>query len=161
MVISKKRILMYTGYAGALALASIAFMLITGIMGYKITVTIIAAVTVEDVEEAKAKGKGRSTIYDDAIPIDDSILTRFPRSDEFKKALEELGEFKRTCKPNGGLYGLVQDCNASHQFGVNRFEAFFIKYMLNELASKHNKKPEYNSAIVKYKDVYYLILLGE
>ncbi len=68
-------------------LASIAFMLITGIMGYKITVTIIASVTVEDVEEAKVKGKGRSTIYD-AIPMDDSILAMFPRSDEFKKALE-------------------------------------------------------------------------
>ncbi len=104
---SKKRILIYAGYAGALALASIAFMLITGRMGYEITVTIIAAVTVEDTKKAKAEG--RSTLYDEAIPINDSILAMFPRSDEFKKALEELREFKRTCKPIGGLYSLVQD----------------------------------------------------
>ncbi len=103
--ISKRSILMY---AGAVTVAGIAFMLVTGIMGSS-PVFYKASVTVEDTEEAKAKGI--SPTYDDvAMPIDDSILARFPRSDEFKKALEELGDFKRTCNTDigGGLYGLYK-----------------------------------------------------
>jgi len=160
--ISKKSILMY---AGALTVASIAFMLVTGIMGSDMTfsnavVSIISIATTKIIEEDKATGvvsngvwsvdvaAGAIAIEDSAIPIDDKVIERFPRSDEIRKGLEYEAERIYKCG-RGGFHGA---CIVSYDFKVSKFEADAIKNILRELAIQHNKSKDERSEVVKAYD---------
>ncbi len=185
--ISKKSILMY---AGAFTALGIAFMLVTGIMGSglifgKATVFIRSISTVKYLEETKAAGYDVSAIEDDAIPIDDEIIKRFPRHDEFMKGLESQAERIYGCIDivGGPITGATMGCEYSYEFNVSKFEADTIRGILRELLIQHNKPnyekseavkaydPEKNTMIdgvidsavmtVKYKDVYYHIGVSE
>jgi hypothetical protein len=159
--ISKKSILMY---AGVLTVASIAFMLVTGIMGSDLTfggatVFIRSIATTKMIEEDKATGvvsngiwsvdvaSGAIAIENTAIPIDDKVIERFPRTDEIRKGLESQAERIYKC---GGMY--PRDCSFSYEFKVSKFEADAIKNILRELAIQHNKSKDDRSEAVKAYD---------
>ncbi len=105
-------------YAGAIAFASIAFMLVTGIMSSDLTfssavVSMQSIASTKYIEKSKATGiiktetwsydigKWASAVEESAIPIDDSILAKFPRSDEFKKGFKKMVEYH--CDPIGDV----------------------------------------------------------
>ncbi len=157
--ISKKSILMY---AGALTVASIAFMLVTGIMGAGLmfggaVVSMQNIASTKYIEESKAKGiiktetwsydigKWASAIEESAIPIDDSILEKFPRSDEFKKGFKSI--VKHHCDPDRGWW-----CSSVYEFKVSKFDADAIKNIMRELAIQHNKSKDERSEAVKAYD---------
>jgi hypothetical protein len=162
--ISKKSILMY---AGAVTVASIAFMLVTGIMGSGLMfggaiVTIDAVATTQSIEWDKATGvvsngiwsvdvaSGAIATENTAIPIDDKVIERFPRSDEFKKGLEMEAKRAYECNPPTGYP--YPDCVGAYEFKVSKFEADAIKNILRELAIQHNKSKDDRSEAVKAYD---------
>jgi len=128
-------------YAGALTVASIAFMLVTGIMGSGLmfggaVVSMQSIASTKYIEESKAKGiiktetwsydigKWASAIEESAIPIDDSILEKFPRSDELKKGFKKMVEYHLD-PDRSSMY------DNSYEFKVNKFEADAIKNILS------------------------------
>ncbi|GBC74030.1 MULTISPECIES: hypothetical protein [Candidatus Nitrosocaldus] len=192
-------------YAGAFTFLGVAVMLLisTYIMGSipmfgRAEVTIQAGPSVEYVKRLPEKIKaierevGTETCYYHgicgmelfnydgiAIPIDDSIIAKFPRADEFRKAFKVLEE--RHLDPDecggGPLRGSADICDTAnmYEFEIGKSDADALKSIMKELALQHGKSKDGRSAVVwdyglnreivtqgmvitvKYNDIYYNI----
>ncbi|GBC72768.1 hypothetical protein HRbin04_00161 [archaeon HR04] len=203
MGITKKYIFMY---AGAFTFLGVAVMLLVTspyIMGSALTfgraeVTIQAGPSVEYVKSLPDRIKaierevGTETCYYHgicgmeipnydglAIPIDDSVIAKFPRADEFSKAfkvLEERHLDPDEC-PSGPLASGAAICDIAnmYEFEIGKDDAYALKSIMKELALQHGKSKDERSAMVwdyglnraivtqgmvitvKYNNIYYNI----
>ncbi|MEM0367493.1 MAG: hypothetical protein QW248_03745 [Candidatus Nitrosocaldus sp.] len=88
-----------------------------------------------------------------AIPIDDSIIAKFPRTDEFRKAFKVLEE--RHHDPDECLGGPIMssadicDITNIYEFEIGKADADALRSVMKELALQHGKSKDERSAVVR------------